>query len=535
MGKMKKLGALMLAIAMIASVGGCGSNTTPAAPTDTATPSASSVPDTKPTSPYPDPSKPVEFSFFADCTWLAYDTVDGIVGEELEKQTGVTFDFTKSTDGEQLNLLIASGDLPDLIMASGKKKLSKLSSSEYCYSLDELTEKYAPDWEIPEVVKKLNASYSTDGKFYMLKNEFNTIDEIKASKTVGPNFGQLHMRDDIYKALGSPSIKNKDEFISLLTMVKEKYPDMIPLVLNMREYSGLAQLVGYNPGMPTDSNGNFAWYLSDPMFREYLKAVNELYRKGLILKENIAYDTDEKVFQHVYSGKAFMVTHYAGNDEQSFTANVQKVNPNASFVQVPLMEKWVNTISVTGWAGLFITKNNRDPETALKLLRWVKEPKNQITLMTGVEGVDWKDDGMGGFTLLDRRIQAMKEGTIDSDYKCLSFLLSATDYVRESTNFFTSATDSTKAIYQDATKRIKWSNVLDLCYPNAGTEEEIVSTKLSNLFIEYEGMLLSAASEDEFNKHYDKMLQEAEKIGMGKLNEFMAKTYADTSARFGTK
>lgn len=523
---MSTLCAGMLAVSLI-GCGGTTPKTTEALPETSASPTE--------TSPYPDPNNKVNLSFFADCSWLAYDKLEGIIPQEVERLTGVSFDFTKSTDAQQLPLMIASGELPDIIMTGSSARQYDLSNSDLCWSYNELIEKYAPDWEIPEIEQKINANYSTDGNFYMLKNEFNTVDEIKKASNIGPNFGQIHVRKDIYEALGSPAIKTKEDFFNLMEKVKTTYPDMIPMVLNTRNTAGLAQLVGYDPGMPKDANGNLCWNISDPKYREFMGVINEMFRKGYIIEENFTYTDESQMFQHIGSGKAFAVTHFAGNDEQTFSSMVSKSIPDASFIQLPLMDNWTYTLGVSGWSGLFISKNCKDPETAIKLIRWAKEPTNQLVCMTGVEGEDWVLDDKGSLVLQPRRIKAIEEGRRESDYNELGFLLSATDYLRESLNFYSAATPETRAIFNDAAKRANWSNIIDLCYPKTDSDERVIATNLGSLEEEYFAKIGTSKTEVEFNTNYDTFLQEADKIGIKTLNEYYNNMYKELSNKLGVQ
>ena len=159
-----------------------------------------------------DPNDPYTFDLFVDWTWLAYDTFEGgICQEYMLEETGITIDMTKATDAEQLNLMIASGELPDLVVCSASAKVTRLSDPDLSYPLQELIDEYVPAWQVPEVEQNLNAYFSSDGNYYMLKNEFNTADEIKAATNIGTNFGQFHIRNDIYEALGSPAVATKDD------------------------------------------------------------------------------------------------------------------------------------------------------------------------------------------------------------------------------------------------------------------------------------------------------------------------------------
>lgn len=482
------------------------------------------------------PDRPVKFDMFVDWTWMDFDSFEGGICQDwMRSQTGITLNMTKASDAEQLNLLIASGDLPDLIACSNPNKVKKLSDSDLCYPLQELIDKYVPDWKIPEVEKKLNAYFSQDGNFYMLKNEFSTAEEIKSAKNLGMNFGQFHMREDIYKALGSPKLENKDDFMALLAMVKEKYPSMQPIVFNPREYTAFGELVGYDAGRSLNDKGELIMSLSDPKYRDMLEVMNECYRMGYISEENFAYNDEDQAFQNFYAGNVFMVSYFAGNDEQKFTAKVQAVIPEAKIVQVPLLEKWTNTSTVSGWSCLFITKKCSDPETAIKMLYWAKQKDNSISLTYGVKGTDWDYDADGNVIMLERRQKAQEAGTAALDYREMGFPLSADNYVTIYSLYYATATPETRKIFDEAVKRSTISNATSLSYPKAGTDLRVKYDELLKIAEEHFPRICMAKDAAEFNAQYDEMLKIANENGLNEVNEYMTKTYAEVKAMLGAE
>ena len=486
-----------------------------------------------------DPNDPYTFTMFADWTWLEYDTFEGgIIQDWMREQTGITIDLTRTADPEQLNLMIAGGasDLPDLIAVSNMGKVSRLSDSDFTWPLQELIDLYIPEWQIPEVEKKLNAYFSGDGQYYMLKNEFNTIEELQNARNIAPNFETFHMRQDIYEALGSPPLTNKDDFFALLAMVKEQYPDMAPLTINPRGYQGaIASLVGYDAYMPTDADGNFVFMFSAPGWRDMMLTLNELYRAGYLQAENFAYTSDEQTFQNLYAGRAFMVTHYNGNDEQTFTAKMRGAVPEGRIEQVPLLEGWNLTMPVSGWASMFITKNCSDPERAIKMLYWAKQYENSISLGNGVKGIDWDFDETGSIIALDRRLQSYEDGTTTELYKQMAFPMSADDFIVVNNGYYATATPQTRAIFDEAVRRANWSNALSLSYPLSGTDIRFKYDDLYNMESEYFGRLGTAASEEEFNAIFDELMTEAEKAGLQEVNAYMTQAYIDVCELLGSK
>ncbi|MEG1687915.1 MAG: hypothetical protein RR276_08550, partial [Angelakisella sp.] len=141
----------------------------------------------------------------------------------------------------------------------------------------------------------------------------------------------------------------------------------------------------------------------------------------------------------------------------------------------------------------------------------------------------------GTITYLPRLANSMKEGTREKMYNPMTFVLGSADYITENRDlFYAGATPATKLIFDEIYKRASFSNVVDLCYPKTGTDENVIYSKLSDLDTEYMSKLGIAASEAEFDKLYDQMVVEAEKIGLSQLNKYLTDTYNKLSKDFGT-
>ncbi len=469
--------------------------------------------------------EPVELDLWVDWTWVGFDSYEGGICQEwMIEKTGVKINMIKATDGEQLNLMISTGELPDLVVCSSSAKVASLSSSDLCYPLQELIDQYVPQWEISDVEKQMNAYYSTDGNYYMLKNEYNTAEDIANASNMAINFGQFHMRNDIYKALGAPQIKTTDDFFALLKLVKEQYPGMQPIIFSPREYSAFGSLVGYDTVRPTNE-GNLVMAISDPTYRDMMRVINRLYREGYITEENFSYTTDEQAFQQWYAGNAFMVTYFAGNDEQVFSAKIQEIVPEAEVVQVPLLDNWKYTIPVSGWASMFITKACDNPEAAIKTLYWAKQQDNSLSLTYGVKGTDWDWDEGGNLVMLDRYKEHQALGDTEVFYKELGYMLSATNFISIYLGYYAAATDATRVIFDDAVSRAVVSNVIDLSYPKADTDESFQYDDISSLADEYFPKLGVAKTEEEFDALYEEMLGIAEEAGLSEVNAYLTDTY----------
>ena len=90
------------------------------------------------------------YSLYIGNAWTAtmFDAGNkDVVLQELEKKTGISLDveLVKSSDvNSEINVMLASGDLPDLIVADGETRTQMIRDG-YVIALDDLIEKCAPD------------------------------------------------------------------------------------------------------------------------------------------------------------------------------------------------------------------------------------------------------------------------------------------------------------------------------------------------------------------------------------------------------
>ena len=83
---------------------------------------------------------PITMDIFMDFTWMPVDSFEGIIPEEITRQTGVTLDATFALDYNQLGVMASSGELPDLVWT--QNMIDRLSSGDICYSIEDLIEEY---------------------------------------------------------------------------------------------------------------------------------------------------------------------------------------------------------------------------------------------------------------------------------------------------------------------------------------------------------------------------------------------------------
>ena len=85
--------------------------------------------------------KETELSMFIDFTWFLYDEWGTeSISQEITKRTGMSFDITRSTGSDNLPLLVAGGDLPDIVYAANDERCAASNGDrrdrreQYCRS-----------------------------------------------------------------------------------------------------------------------------------------------------------------------------------------------------------------------------------------------------------------------------------------------------------------------------------------------------------------------------------------------------------------
>lgn len=472
--------------------------------------------------------EPVELSLFINHSWYPIKEWTGPIADKITEKTGVKLKVTVATDDKQLPVMIASGDLPDLIFDASE--YDRLSNPNISYSWNELIQKYAPNFEIDPIRKAVNTV--DDGNFYTVRMAFATPEEWQANKYALGNDGNpgIALREDLMKELGNPPLKTLEDFVNLLDMVKEKYPDMVPLVMdkNWIESYFMTQF-GVDGGMYSwyERDGKVSYGLNNPKLLDYFKFMNSLYRKGYILAENFAFANDQIDDEYAVGGKAFAHSHTVSVADRDNIAAQQK-NVPYTFKMMPtaLTNDAVIINSGVGWSGTFITKNNKNPEKSIKLLQYLASDEGKKLTMFGIEGEHW--------TWNEEGFPNLKYNPSDSDFvnkNGIKWWYLYSDAITEGIWGYVPGTQTTQALME--TKDITvYKPALGLIQLKSDSDERIIKTKLDEMVTNEKTRIYLAKSDAELDKAYEDMINTAKKIGMDKLDEYANQVYSQKKSLF---
>ncbi|AEE96865.1 extracellular solute-binding protein [Mahella australiensis] len=229
------------------------------------------------------------------------DLSHNLVYQELEKLTNVKIEFVHPAEGqevEQFNLMVASGDLPDIIEQGERYKggIDRAIADGIYIRLNELVDKYAPNYKKaiesnPQLKKEVYTDQGNLSGFGMVTSDvYGTpdnpvpLDVAKENSWTGP-----FIRKDWLDELGLPIPSAVDEWYTALKAFKEQKNAEVP-ILFMYHPNGIDTTAGtfvsafdIGPGFYLDTKDNKVKYGPiEAGFKEYLTMINKWYSEGLI-------------------------------------------------------------------------------------------------------------------------------------------------------------------------------------------------------------------------------------------------------------
>ncbi len=509
----KRIVALSLATMMILSMAACGSETTEVQTT------ASTVSETSESAGETTIGEPVKLSLFVDEAWWPYDTWQGAIPEEFNKRANVDIQVTRAADDKQLPMLIASGDLPDLI---DSYRYQYLANEKTCYPLDTLHTQY-PDVKFPvhSVLQFVNKT--SDGHYYSIGCGYSPNSAYKQYDTIlteGPGF---FYREDIAKELGL-TFNSLADLDASFAKVKKAHPEMSAVAFNyIHSFNWLREMMGVPMSGYYDDNGKLVWYIRTESQLEYYKKINEWYRLGYISADNFAFQTEDDTQKMAVSGKAFAVFGY-DNHADNYNTAIKASGGNFSFKLVTdvISDKAQKYDNFAGGRGLYITKNCKNVEAAYKTVSYAYGDEGMKLLMWGIEGDDYTLDDKG-YPTFKYDFQGDNSVLQPRGLKYWGWLV----HNAIVTGIADANSDSqTAKARASITKYVKHDPVIGMIRFVTDSEESIINNKLTEMIKAEEVRVLMADSEEACVAAYNEMIKKADQIGMAKIEKYGNDTYS---------
>jgi len=425
-GKFKKAISLAVSLLLVlVFISGCGSSagtakeTLKGAAVDTKQPEPAQDTGKKAESPKGKEvsTEPIILNVWLGESWLiptVNPNFDDEIAKKITEKTRIKLNFqmAKSSDWQsELNIMMASNELPDLIETDGSY-VSKLKAGNYIIPMDEYLDKYAPNFKSRLGDTSKFWRDLEDGKLYQFKSwSWNS------PKYVLPIRGPyLVIRYDILKELGFKNLNKDsnpnitwDEYVDLLKQVKQKYPGMIPLELGddiNNAFDIVKAALGYKQFIVGASTAVFCYednaakYMYDSKGSlDTLKLLNGLYNQGLVDRSFATLKLDQ-VKSKIASGKVFSFMGEGTPVGDSLQA-LQKDNEEKRFVVFNLIKDqsvaktYVNGYYIAGVGSLVVSKNCKYPERVAQLFDFTASEEGSMLCDAGIEGKFYTRDSDG--------------------------------------------------------------------------------------------------------------------------------------------
>ena len=473
-----------------------------------------------------DVPEPITFTLFVDHPWFWHNAWgNDPCSQEITRVTGVNFDMTRASDDQQLALLIAAGDLPDIVYTSTSSTIALLSDPDVCYSYTDLVEEYGVD--IHATSAEIANNTVSDGKYYCLLNAYTSQEAIDEGNTLlSGGCKSIAYREDIWEEIGSPEINTLEDLENALLAAKELHPDIIPLLVDPSYIWYFAEQLHMNGSSSVgyDAEGHPTYFLGEAGIKDYYALVNRFAREGLLVAENFTYSY-ERFVEVRNSGKSFM--QLRATDEAMSSNNAALAAGTGYHWKLITHElsddALVSVNTGIGWSGTFITKNCKDPKRAIEFMSWARSEEGRKLCSWGIQGEMWDYDE-DGHTITTPEHQALvAQGKQKQDDFGIAVWIFG-DQGDENAFIDYAVTDPDTIDYYDrlrsAVAHTKVMSELYFCTPKEGDMLNIFNS-LDDMTSSENLKVFFAETEDEFEAAYASLLDQAEALDMSELNEWM--------------
>ena len=164
-----------------------------------------------------------ELTWYVNADWWNSEWGNDIVTQKMEEDLHVKINFITGDD-TKLNTYFAGEDMPDLITIFDSSSQVALKADSWAYPLYELADQYDPYFRQVASDETISWLQLDDGKGYGYADYSNTKEDYESGMLYAKT--AFVIRKDVYEALGKPSMGTQEEFLNVLSRIKEQYPEL---------------------------------------------------------------------------------------------------------------------------------------------------------------------------------------------------------------------------------------------------------------------------------------------------------------------
>lgn len=327
---------------------------------------------------------------------------DNIVWQQIEKNTGIDIQWihpASGTESEQLNLLIVSGSLPDIIQIDDLYETSGGSAAGVddgiFLDLTDYLAENAPDY--------ISAITSSDLAYAMATTADGRVTEFDQIKQTAPQYSRETLRVDIEEEIGwgDKLPVTIDDYSKLFADMKTAgYYGWAPTKTGLQTHFMYAY--GISNTFYIKEDGTVGYGLYEDAFKDYLKQMNQWYEAGYIYPDFTGDITRSALFDNKEIG--LLITP----SDISYGA-AKLAGYEIYIVNYPRMQEGQQyRFETTSWDPIpadgirtVVTAGCKDIPTALKLLNYGYTAEGAELYNWGIKDTTYTVDADGNKTYTD--------------------------------------------------------------------------------------------------------------------------------------
>lgn len=506
---MKKLLALVLALCMVLSLAACagsgnnGNNSNDVNNDNNGSGIGYELDENTPAWQL-DKRENTKLTWYVNADWWNKSWNEDVVTRQMKKDLNLDIEFLTGDD-TVLNGLVAGGEYPDIITVFGNTSDLALRADQWAYSLQELADTYDPYFYKVARQESLDWFQLSDGKTYGYPNYSNTQEDYDSGDMYITD--AFVIREDVYEALGRPSMKTQEEFLDVLNQIKEKYPDLVPLGFNdLGTGTGsLGDKLQDMLGVPLANEDNSFYDRNlDEDYLSWLRTLRQAHENGCISDDS--FSDDGTLFQEKITIGKYACIIMSGISQQSGFLTTFTNNTGVSYIAIDGPQSTVgreptmNQSGISGWMVTFISKTCQDPAKAIQTFTYLISDYGQILTTYGIEGETYTIDADGKYVLNDdiKELQSSDNDRYKKEIRLGEFCIFGHDrYKALSPDAYPEAIHQ----FQEwGLGKLKGHFILESTSPDNGTPEARANDAITSEWATTLGALILSGSDAEFDQ-----------------------------------
>ncbi|GHU73740.1 hypothetical protein AGMMS49992_13350 [Clostridia bacterium] len=489
------------------------------------------------------------------------------VTNAIRDRLGITMDVISDSGMDlniQLNAMIASDDLPDIIVAMTPEQRNLLLDNEVILPLDGLLDQYGGEIANKAAgvtMLEYSRKYYGDAEQLFFIN-LRAGEDINAGiPTVAP-----FIRWDIYKSIGAPPIADLDSMLDVLKQMQDAYPVtedgrkvyaisgcLADAGWNTFSLTAAEAFYGYrkldNYGLAGVKTSDVSQYINfmadaDSPTWELFKYFNKAYQMGILDPDSVTMKYDQWA-EKIQAGQVLYTPF-------GWFANVPIMNDEGKYFLPAKFDEFLNDSFTCSYAysqgqiAYAISAKSKHPEKAMELLNYAWSYEGAYTFVNGIQGTDW--DVVDGLPqLLDSHVADLRAETVEGPLFSAFF----GPFIDERTNTPVILTNSKeyfgKYLMTDAVKEYcddygiaapidnyntakyhTWNEAWDRgVAPYTGDLKEI-DNRLQDYILTNIPKIVVCDTDEAFERMRESFMADVYAMGAQELIDFRATNYADT-------